>query len=225
MTPRVFRKSDREHEPSDSLIMSGAESTPAIQVDRPGLSSPFATVMTVFLTIVSGLWLVVAIWFNSDAYPAALTDGWYLLMGTAAMLAAGTLAQLCLVALSWRWRLGLAAWGGAIAWPLALLVLAILVRFDIPFQVRFASGDSDLQEFAMSVLDGSRAPEGDDGGRVGTYPIRRWYTANGCVHLDTTDVFIDNAGFAYCPRAEPQQSSRTTYEHITGPWYRWRWHF
>lgn len=216
---------DRERGASDSLGMSGAEANLPPE-DRPSSSgSLVVSLMTVCLTALDALWLVVAVWFNSDVYPAALTDGWYFLMGTAAILTAGTFAQFCFVALTWRRRLGLAAWGGVIAGPLALVLLATLVRFDLPFQVRFASADSDLENFALSVLDGSRAPEGSDGGRVGTYPIRRWYTANGCVHLDTTNIFVDRAGFAYCPRAEPQQSSRTTYERITGPWYRWRWLF
>lgn len=177
--------------------------------------------MTIVLTVLNAAWLLSALLYSSNVATAnVLSTGVVLTYALGALLTAGTMAQFCLVVRTWRRRLGIGAWGGVLVGPLAFAIFLAAVALDVPFQIRFMAGRSDLETFAEGMFDGRQTPDGIRGGRVGTFSIQRWFTRDNCAHLVTTDGFGEG-GLAYCRKGEPQERSGTEYGHVTGPWYWW----
>ncbi len=110
--------------------------------------------------------------------------------------------------------------GYLIPFPLAVILLSVLVPLNIPLKARFELSEAALSDFAEQHASTDGEPfSGSEW--VGLYRFEAVYRREGCLILQTRSFIDLEVGFAYCSGSLP--SSPTVHmDHLKGPWWRYQ---
>ncbi|MFI6477473.1 hypothetical protein ACIBH1_06055 [Nonomuraea sp. NPDC050663] len=113
-------------------------------------------------------------------------------------------------------RLSWPVWAAS---PVIVAFAAAAVYFGVPERLRFELSRPALETLAMSVVsEGDKEP-----GWTGLFPLRRAEAVpGGARFLVEGTGFLDPCGYAWSPNGRPPVIGEDHYEHLSGPWYRWR---
>jgi len=110
--------------------------------------------------------------------------------------------------------------GYLIPFPLAAILLLVLVPLEIPLKARFELSEAALSNFAEQHA--STDGESFSGSEwVGLFKVDNVFRRDGCFVLQTHSFIDESAGLAYCDGSLPR-SPTVHMHHLEGPWWRYR---
>lgn len=157
------------------------------------------------------LWLVVSIWYLTDA-AVDLLPTYALMAGTAVMVLAWIVGLMRTIAS--RRTNGGAASATSIRW-LAFQTTAIAIVMLL--SVSSAGLIVRTRLSARTLL----AASCDASGFIGLFHVREHECVGACRRFITARAFLDDAGLAYCPAGHPPRVGEDSYVHLYGGWWRW----
>jgi hypothetical protein len=189
------------------------ESSQVVAADKlPALSSWCARARWLVVAAAAA-WVVWVIGEASRAVPDWLTMSLANFLG--AML--GFIWLICTAASpdvfrSWR---RIAAWTAV---PLVFLVAFLAIRSNWPLAIRVWLSETELRDY---VACGGTEP-GTRWEHVGLFVAKSCVVEPQCVLITTDYGFLEYGGVAYAPGGRPDSQPFTTFWHLYGPWYKWR---
>jgi hypothetical protein len=108
--------------------------------------------------------------------------------------------------------------------PAVAFGVVLILALGLPRQARFELDRSELEAYAAQVRSGAvRIDQDPRGGRIGTLPVSRIRTLNGCVLFTVPNTgFLGDYGYAHCLDDAPEDYNYN-FDRITGSWYEWTW--
>jgi hypothetical protein len=129
------------------------------------------------------------------------------------------------VGLAWtrRLRFPVGHWVRWIGVPLALGLVFVLTRYNIPFDARLAASRGAMDQIAAEVMAGGST----DRGWIGLYPVEHIERIPNGMRFLIDDSGLGSVGFAYAPAGKPLSDDEDplwccdSYVPLGGGWWLW----
>ena len=169
--------------------------------------------------LVTGVWGVSSLLMGSNAGLTMGAGMW--LVGGFFVLMIGWLISLRRSARP-AVKLGLSRRARRYLAPLFVAFCALTILVGLPFRIRFALSEDDLQQYAQEVTK-SPPPWGlAQPVPVGLFDVQQVEVLpKGVVRMITTTCGLDDCGIVYSPNGPPPVVGEDSYTEIGGGWWTW----